>query len=567
MTVREQLEVVILIAIVLAMVLAAVITPLLLAAYRRSLRANMRAVEQTQPTPAPPPPPSPQWPPPVAATAPPGPAAAPPGPGTPIVANAVGGLLDVVAVDRPVRSGGPTIAHRHRRLSAIIYLTAGLIFGLVAGALVIVGGDFEVLSLRTIVVGLAFSSPNLIVMAVIFGFRSAPFGFTVALYGLAFIGLGIVNGLRGDPELEAFAAPLLIWVYFGAPSLPLLLLLSRRLRAVTPVIVFIIGLGLAGILLVVGLLNYDPVTRVAVEVAVTLGVGAWSVLTFFALVGFLAFAAMGWVVATRPGSGFGRRFLSREGVIIDIVWVLQSLVLSVHLRDIPLAAVLPLIAYKSVTTLGLIWLRQSLDRYPAQHLLLLRVFGDRDRSSRLLDDLRNYWSYLGTIRLISAPDLASHVIDHRTVLLFVSGRLRHIFLRDTADLQRRLAEIDDQRQSDGRYQLEPLYCQGDVWRQAVQALMTSAQLVLMDLRSFDRTRQGCIFEIERLLDLVPTERIVLLVDQATDLGFLDEVLHTKWARLDAGSPNHTPRRAQLVRLTVDDDSTSPTDWLLRYANR
>ncbi|MGH1488481.1 MAG: hypothetical protein ACRBK7_03670 [Acidimicrobiales bacterium] len=560
MTVREQLEVVILIAIVVAMVLAALITPLLLAGYRRGLRANMRAVGPAQvppTTPLPPPPGS--WPAPV-------PTVGSTPPGSRAGANAIGGVLEVVTVDHPVRSEGSTIARRHRRLSAIVYLAGGLIFGLVAGALVIVGGDFEVLSFRTVVVGLAFSSPNLIVLAVIFGFRSSAFAITVAAYAIGFVALGIGNGLSGEPELVAFLAPLLIWAFFGVPSLPLLLLLSRRLRAVTPVIVFIIGLAMAGTLLVVGLLNYDPVTRAAVDVAVTLGVGAWSVLTVFALVGFVAFGAIGWVLATRSGSGASRRFLSKEGVVIDIVWVLQSLLLSVHLRAMPLAAVLPLIAYKSVTTVGLMWLRQSLNQHPPQHLLLLRVFGDRDRSSRLLDDLRNYWSYLGTIRLISAPDLASHVIDHRTVLLFVSGRLRSLFLRNTDDLQRRLAEVDDQRQSDGRYRLEPLYCQGDVWRQAVQSLMTSAQLVLMDLRSFDRTRQGCIFEIDRLLDLVPTERIVLLVDQATDLDFLNEVLYTKWARLEPYSPNHTARRAQLVRLRVDDAKTSPTDWLISYAS-
>lgn len=548
MTAREQLEVVLFFSLVTAMVLAALVAPLLLAAYRRSLRRHMRAVGQ------------PQLPP------PPAPLSALPPPYPPSQINPVGGVLNLVPVDHPTRPDKPTVARRYRRISALIYLAGGLIFGLIAAPLVIIGGGIELLGLRTMAVALAFSSPNLIVMAVIFGLRSKAAGFTAALYGVGFIILGVTSGFAGDPELYAFAAPFQIWVFFGAPSLPLLVLLSRRLRAVTPVIVFVVGLAVGGAVLLLGLLNYDPVTSIAVEVAVRLDIGALSVFVFFACLGFFLFGSIGWLIARRPESDIGRRFLSTEGVIIDVVWVVQGFVVSIFLREAnPAGAVLPLIAYKAVTTLGLIQLRHSLARYPLQRLLLLRVFGDRDRSSRLLDDLRNYWSYLGTIGLISAPDLASHVIDHRTVLKFVSGRLRNLFLRDGNDLQRRLREIDDERQSDGRFGLEPLYCQGDIWRQAVQSLMATAQLVVMDLRGYDQSKEGCTFEIERLLDLVPTGRIVLLVDNATDVAFLNTVLFTKWARLDSSSVNYTTGQSQLIRLAADPSEASPTDWLISNA--
>ena len=72
----------------------------------------------------------------------------------------------------------------------------------------------------------------------------------------------------------------------------------------------------------------------------------------------------------------------------------------------------------------------------------------------------------------------------------------------------------------------------------------------MDLRGFTKEARGCIYEINELLDTVPLERIVFVIDRTTDEIGLVRVLFDGWARLGAASPNRadlTPR-VRLVRF-------------------
>jgi hypothetical protein len=67
--------------------------------------------------------------------------------------------------------------------------------------------------------------------------------------------------------------------------------------------------------------------------------------------------------------------------------------------------------------------------------------------------------------------------------------------------------------------------------------MTEAHVVVMDLRSFGPEHQGCVFELQTLLDTVPLERLILLVDSTTELEFLKQVLGARWQELRSDSPN------------------------------
>jgi hypothetical protein len=102
--------------------------------------------------------------------------------------------------------------------------------------------------------------------------------------------------------------------------------------------------------------------------------------------------------------------------------------------------------------------------------------------------------------------------------------LGQLFVHDRTELERRLGEIDESRDPDGRFRIAELFCAGDVWRAAVTSLMADAQVVVMDLRSFGRHNQGCVFELQTLLDTVPLPRLMLLVNSGTELEFLKQVL-------------------------------------------
>jgi hypothetical protein len=60
-------------------------------------------------------------------------------------------------------------------------------------------------------------------------------------------------------------------------------------------------------------------------------------------------------------------------------------------------------------------------------------------------------------------------------------------------------------------------------------LARESDAVLMDLRNFSSSNQGCIFEINELFNVVPLDHVVFVIDETTDLAFLREFLTQCWA--------------------------------------
>ena len=149
---------------------------------------------------------------------------------------------------------------------------------------------------------------------------------------------------------------------------------------------------------------------------------------------------------------------------------------------------------------------------PPMRLLLLRVYGFGRRSRRLLDLLGTRWRLLGSIDLIAAPDLASRTVEPSTFLEFVRGRLARLFIRSPDDLRARIAGIDDRPDPDARFRINQLFCSDDMWKAAVTHLMGEASLVAMDLRGFGPHRQRLRLRARDLLDTVPLDRLVFMID-------------------------------------------------------
>ena len=63
-----------------------------------------------------------------------------------------------------------------------------------------------------------------------------------------------------------------------------------------------------------------------------------------------------------------------------------------------------------------------------------------------------------------------------------------------------------------------------MWKAALDALVESAHVVLMDLRSFGPENQGVRYEIEALAHHGAMGRTVFLVDQTTDTDLLNGLL-------------------------------------------
>jgi hypothetical protein len=204
---------------------------------------------------------------------------------------------------------------------------------------------------------------------------------------------------------------------------------------------------------------------------------------------------------------------------------------------------------------------------PAQHLLLLRVFGFGRRSLRLLDLLGAHWRPLGSINLIAAPDLAPRTVEPSTFILFLRGRLGDLFLSKPADVEPRMAQADMLPDPDGRFRLNQFFCSGDVWKQTVTRLMSGSgmAMVLMDLRGFGPTRHGCVFELQTLLDTVPLDRLVLLVDRTTERTALEDLLRERWAQLAVDSPNLSQAAGSILLLEATRRESCVVRRLIRVA--
>jgi hypothetical protein len=78
-------------------------------------------------------------------------------------------------------------------------------------------------------------------------------------------------------------------------------------------------------------------------------------------------------------------------------------------------------AYRLVVDYGRRSVYSRQQDQPNVSMLLLRVFGERHRTTRLLDEVSLHWRFLGNIELIAAPDLATSLLEPHGLLAFVVG--------------------------------------------------------------------------------------------------------------------------------------------------
>lgn len=213
----------------------------------------------------------------------------------------------------------------------------------------------------------------------------------------------------------------------------------------------------------------------------------------------------------------------------------------------PWAIALAYCLYLLVLHLVLHRLWQNRAARQGQRLLLLRVFGKADKRERLLDWLDNTWRFIGRIDLIAGTDLAERTLGARMLEAFLLRRTDQMFLRTPEDVDKRLANLHSQLEGDARYPVNSVYCYASAWREAVGRLAPESDAVLMDLRGFSVTNQGCIFELTWIVQRLRLSKIVLLTDASTDFLTLEATLREAWSKLPASSPS---AKDQAAKLTV-----------------
>jgi hypothetical protein len=196
-------------------------------------------------------------------------------------------------------------------------------------------------------------------------------------------------------------------------------------------------------------------------------------------------------------------------------------------------------------------------------LLILRVFSLGHRSERLFDSISKLWLRSGSIGLIAGPDLVTTTVEPHEFLDFMGGRLSRQFVQSESDLNKRLDQIDTQPDPDGRFRVNEFFCHADTWQMTMQQLARMSNVVLMDLRSFSESNQGCLYELEQLLAAIPLERVMFVIDHTTDQPFLEQTFKMLWKNIPEDSPNQHSSLSELRLFKISSQSATEIRKLLQ----
>ena len=138
-------------------------------------------------------------------------------------------------------------------------------------------------------------------------------------------------------------------------------------------------------------------------------------------------------------------------------------------------------------------------------LTFLRVFSLGTRSNALLESIGKHWRSIGSIQLITGPDVAHSTVQPHQLLDFLSGRLAGHFIGDARSLEDRLKRQDRAADRDGWYRVNSFFCRADAWQAALAKLVGEGDAILMDLRSFSSRNAGCVHELRHLIHRIPND--------------------------------------------------------------
>ena len=257
-------------------------------------------------------------------------------------------------------------------------------------------------------------------------------------------------------------------------------------------------------------------------------------IALLALVGTAVSLVLGGLLFARVAAAYRRKRVSDQWLLVGSVWLFFAFaVASVHSPIGVVGNILAVGVFTLVVRIG--WSRIPCHSGRCVRLLLLRSFLLGERSNRLFQQLETLWRCVGSVQLVGSVDLALTTLEPHELLDFLRGRGSREFVHSAAAVDQRLATFDHDRDPDGRYRVNVLFCRGDAtWKHAVGRLLRESDCVLMDLRGFSRHRAGCVFEVRSLAEL-SQPRVVFLVDAVTDLDFVRETWSSGRAPGHAGS--------------------------------
>lgn len=452
-------------------------------------------------------------------------------------------------------SAGTLTSHLFRAptRAVVAYGLGGVAFAAVMAGAFLAAGGLEFLPARFGLLLWTYAWPVVLTTTLALGSRRQAMLTSLAAYfaGYAVLaGIGIIR----SPAFDWTQAAGLWLVNNGPPTLLLLAFLNRRVRAVGPLVLIFMVLAVTGATGLVSLTGAsESLMLLAAQAGSTLGLGATGILLGLYLLGFLVLGAVGWLVLGLARRRYEQKKMSDESITFDAIWLLFAVVDAIGLvfegAVWILSGVVAFAGYKLVSAAALYSLLKTKKPFPQNvRLLLLRVFALGRKSERMFDILGSHWRHVGSIQLIAGPDLVTKTVEPHEFLDFLTGKLARRFIDGPQSLDRRVSEMDLAQDQDGRYRVNDFFCHENTWRLVFSRLAGQSEAVLMDLRSFSSQHAGAAYELEEVLNLVPLERAVFVIDDTTSEEFLLQTEAQAWSRLRPTSPNLNIDRKQLSFL-------------------
>jgi hypothetical protein len=459
-----------------------------------------------------------------------GTSAAAPAPAPPAALSGSATLYDLP------ESGGNAVAEQlvARLLSrpwqvASVYAVAGIAYALVMASAHLLADGLEFFLFRFLFLFWTSAWPIVLTTGIVAATTrraklAVSLGYFVVLVAIS------AAAMRNSPD-ASWGQAVLAWAIFNLP--PTLLLwtyLSRRIRAVGPLILVFVLVSLWGSDVIVAIAGSDDrYLRAIISVTDIVGLGATGTFVALLVSGFLLFSVLGWGALVWIGRSYQSKRMSDESVTVDAVWILFSVLSAINLVfDHPLWALAGPAAfavYKVCLRIGLSLLaRSEMQGGSSPRLLVLRSFSIGGDSERLFDVIGRHWLRVGSIQMIAGIDLLSRTVEPHEFLEFVSGKLSRRFIDSEESLDRRLRERDVAPDRDLRYRVNEFFCYDDTWKMVLTRLAQESDAVLMDLRGLSRDNAGCVFELHELSRVVPLERVVFITDRRTDATLLAQAL-------------------------------------------
>ncbi|MES9862855.1 MAG: hypothetical protein ABW157_08300 [Candidatus Thiodiazotropha sp. LLP2] len=449
----------------------------------------------------------------------------------------------------------------------LVYGVAGVVYALVLSLpwMITAGGGFPLVRLLWLFACYAWPGVIVVVMAAATSSGQKQFIFTG--YFLFVVPIGVVVIAR-NPD-SSVGQLLFFWLFAnGAPTLLLVTYFLRRIRAVGPLVLTFMVAGVAGAVVLTTIVgSSETMLRAFTGIGVFLGLGATPIYVMINLLGFLLFGFFGWWLLGRLGYAYRAKRMSDQSLNLDALWMMFALFQSITLAFEGwvwiFTGLVAYILYKQITRIGFTRITSQISSDKPPSLLLLRVFALGRKSERMFDTLSKRWLRMGNIDMIAGPDLVTSTVEPHEFLDYMGGHLSRSFIDNPSVLEQRLALRDCLPDPDGRYRVNEFFCRNDTWQMCMSRLASECDVVLMDLRSFSQQNQGCLWELEQLLINVLLDRVLFVVDETTDKGFLEQQLQRLWKRVPGSSPNLGLAKPQVNFLSVQTSIPKVADQLTK----